>query len=643
MTLASLLADVRAEVSGARALDTVRTLARLHRVQASPGYDEAAEWIVERLEDYGLGFEVERVPGDGHTRFLGQLMPRGWVCERATADLIDGERRERLCDYDAECLSLVLRSAPAQGRFALVAVEGGGRPEDYDGVDVRGKVVLVAGPVRRALELAVRARGAAGLLVDGRRLVPPVRDAWTDPDQVAYTSFWWAGDEPRGWGFVVSPRVGARLRERLRAGAVLELDVAIESEEFATEIPLVSAVLPGDGPREILVLSHLCHPRPSAHDNASGAASLLETARVLAELRRRGRWSPGPLGVRLLWMPELTGTFAWLGRDPGRIERIVGALNLDMVGARQDACGSVFLLEHPPCFSASYAEELLSKIRHAAVDSVVTSFGGAGSATLTRMAEVPYSGGSDHAVFVDPSVAVPCPMLIHWPDRFYHSSHDTPDKVDPDSLALTVRCAATWAAWLAAAGEADRPELLDVVARGARRRLFEALEGDDPERRVSRERVRAHAAIASLFRVGVPQARIDDARRAFDSFLERETAALRLAPATPPDPNRALGAATQTVPKRRKRGPLDFLDHLMDGWGAQSIEQQEAWRALKSRVPESVFELAWFACDGRRSVAEIARLVWIESGHWEPEAVAEFFAHACDLGLASAPAHLVRG
>ena len=26
-------------------------------------------------------------------------------------------------------------------------------------------------------------------------------------------------------------------------------------------------------------------------------------------------------------------------------------------------------------------------------------------------------------------------MLIHWPDRFYHTSEDTPEKVSPDSLA----------------------------------------------------------------------------------------------------------------------------------------------------------------------------------------------------------------
>ena len=72
-----------------------------------------------------------------------------------------------------------------------------------------------------------------------------------------------------------------RLRARLRDGARLSLEVAIDSRRFATRIPLVSAVVPGSGAGEVLVLAHLCHPQPSANDNASGAAAALEAARVV--------------------------------------------------------------------------------------------------------------------------------------------------------------------------------------------------------------------------------------------------------------------------------------------------------------------------------------------------------------------------
>src|SRR5207244_2021910 len=93
-----LLERLREEVSGERALESVRALTRFHRVQASPGYDRAADWLAGRLEAGGLEVERTTAPGDGRTRFLGQLMPQGWECVVGRATLVAGERRELLCD-----------------------------------------------------------------------------------------------------------------------------------------------------------------------------------------------------------------------------------------------------------------------------------------------------------------------------------------------------------------------------------------------------------------------------------------------------------------------------------------------------------------------------------------------------------------
>src|SRR5438093_1428792 len=514
----ALLEAVRREASGERALESVRDLTRFHRVQASPGYDEAARWIVAKLESLGLEVEVERVPGDGRTRFLGQLMPEGWECERASATLIDDGRRERLCDYGEQRLSLILRSAPARGRYRLVALEDGGDERDYEGLDVAGAVVLSRASPHRVHALAVLEHGAAGLLHDGRRLLPPVRDRFDDPDALTYTSFWWGGDQPRGWGFVVRPRVGAHLRERLRLGGRLGLEGEREGPRFAPGVPLG--------------------------------------------------------------------------------------------------------------FAASFAEELLGRIRAAAVDWV-TSYSGPGHYSLARMAEVPSSGGSDHAVLNDPQIGVPCPMLIQWPDRFYHSSHDTPDKCDPRSLALAVRCAATYAGFLASAGDGERRWLLEAVGRGSRRRLLEALDRPSPAREFERERVRYASAVASLARLGVERSDMERELRALEAFAAREaTGRARLA--EPPKPG-----AGPARPCRRQRSPLDHLRHLLEGWEAQPLEERERFHRLEAETPEAgrIFELAWFACDGRRTLDEIATLVWIESGCHEPRAIAEFFDWTARLGL----------
>ena len=609
------LARARELADGGRAWRDVAAIAGFHRIQSSPGYDAAADWLAATLSAIP-GLEVAREPiaGDGVTRAFGQLQPEGWACDHAHAWLVAGDTRTPLCDFAAEPLSIVQRSAPAGGRFRLVDAA---RAPD---AELRGAAALVGEGTRAALERRVRGAGAAGIVTDFRRLVPPVRDAGTDPDSLAYTSFWWAGDEPRAWGLVVTPGTGAELRRRLAAGEPLELEVDVATRRYAATPPLVSARVPGETDDDVLVVAHLCHPLPGAHDNGSGVAAAIETARVVAALAR-ARGTRARRGVRFLWMPELTGTFAWLAADPARIDRLTAALNLDMVGADQAACGSTFLLEHPPCFAASFAEELLARIRAEALDWV-TSFSGPGHYGLVRHAEVPYSGGSDHAVFVDPSVGVPCPLLIHWPDRFYHSSYDTPDRVDPAALALTVRCAATYAAVLADTGPREAEWLAELVARGARRRLLAAADAPDAPRGTARERVRGDAALASLARLGIEPGRIARERAAFVAFADRE------APATPA----AAAARDARVPVRRERGPLDLLEHQIDGWERLDDAGRAAWRALAAAHPVPALELAWFAADGRRDVDAIARLVALETGGEPGAGVSQFFDGAAAMG-----------
>ena len=618
----SLLEAVRGEASGERALATIHAITRFHRIQSSPGYDEASAWLADEARRCGLAVTVETVPGDGRTRRLGQLMPEGWECTRAVATLHGRDGARGLCDFARTPLSIVQRSDPALGRYPIVALPGGGQRDDYDGVDVAGKVVLTSDPVQRVHRLAVVERGAAGILSDGRRLVPPVRTEDDDRDSIAYTSYWWREDEPRGWGFVVSPAEGQALRERLQLGERLELEVAIEARRFVAPIPLLSAVLPGTRPYEVLVVSHLCHPLPSANDNASGVAANLETARVLRVMAERGVLPADRASIRFLWVPELTGTYAWLGAQEGRAATLRAALNLDMVGENQEACGSTFLLEHPPCFAASFAEELLGRIRREAVDWT-TSYSGAGHYGQVRMAEVPYGGGSDHAVFVDPAVGVPCPMLIQWPDRYYHSSLDTPDRCDPRSLALTVRCAATYAGALASLDAAGMEELSTWVRRGAERRLIEAFDAEEPDRAVERERVRAQAAARSLERLGVapePRARIAEA-------IDRRAAAEGIAP---PE----WRTSDPRIPVRALPAPLHMQRFLIAGWTHLSRAEQETWQALEAATPNGLLigEIAWAACDGRRTIDEIARLVWLETGQSVPAFVTSVFEWTERLG-----------
>ncbi|MBI1798119.1 MAG: DUF4910 domain-containing protein [Candidatus Eisenbacteria bacterium] len=679
--LDDLVTALRERVSGQRALDAVRELSRFHRIQASPGYDAAADWLAAQIERAGLRVEIERVPGDGRTRRLGYLMPQGWACERAVATLHGDGAPRTLCDFPVSPLSLIQRSVAARGRFSIAVLEDGSEPPHYEGLDVRGRVVLTAGDVHRVHDLAVVERHAAGLLSFGRRLVHPVRDASTDTEALAYTSFWWSEHAPRGWGFVISPREAAHLRGRLRDGAKLELEIEIESRTFDTTIALVSAVQPGaadDAPGETLIVSHLCHPQPGANDNASGAAANLEAARAIREFERTEPAPPRRRAIRHLWMPEFTGTFAWLGGEAGlrRTADLVAALNLDMVGEDQNQCGSTFLIEHPPHFAASFAETLIALIRERSAEWVL-SYSGPGHVPIHRMAEVPFSGGSDHAVLIDPALGVPCPMLIQWPDRYYHSSLDTPDRCDPASLALAARCAAVYAAFAARITGREAGWLASRIARRARTRLLAALERDDAPRAARVESERARSALASLRRLGGgrdPHQGADGAdqrtgdRAQIEIAIERERQGLsgfwsrEIEPALdstrtgerpeaggsatgglsagPGDPAARASSVledvgSRRVPRRRLSAALHFQRWLIEGWDDLPRSQRERWRALESGAASfaPLLDLAWMACDGVRSLGEIADLVWLESGRRAEVEIGEFFEWTCALGL----------
>ena len=59
-----------AEANGLRAKDTVTALASMHRVQASAGFHEAAEFVAARARAYGLAdVAIEQFPADGTTTY----------------------------------------------------------------------------------------------------------------------------------------------------------------------------------------------------------------------------------------------------------------------------------------------------------------------------------------------------------------------------------------------------------------------------------------------------------------------------------------------------------------------------------------------------------------------------------------------
>lgn len=643
---------IRQAYSGESAKRHVAHISQHHRIQASPGYREAARYVQAQLSGAGLCTEMLSFPADQQTAFWTMESFQEWACARATLDLMQGGQAvERLCDFQAEPISVIQRSAPANGVFGVVALADGTEDAHYDGLDVAGKLVLTDGDVVRVYDLAVRRRGAAGILFDGMSPSAPGRSPLDLPDARQYTSFWWGKEEPRCFGFVLTPRQGRQLRHE----APLQVRAHVVSTSHDGAFEVVTAFIPGLSDQEALVVAHLCHPQPSANDNASGAAAAVEIACTLHRLINDGLLPLPRRGIRFLWMPEMTGTYAYLATYPERLPRTVAGINLDMVGQDQGRCHSTFNIEQPPEALASFAPVLVKRLW----DMLLAAEEGQAPETTgaLRHAVTPFSGGSDHIILSDPTVGVPTPLLIQWPDRFYHTSEDTLDKVDPAMLARVGSLAAAYAYAVASAGRREAIWLGHEIVARRQQRLTErtqnaivaALAAETSEDlarlwaevrdAVSHRIARDKQALASLARLW-PDSNglIDELSGWLDHSAARE---LRRVETVCREQARGLGydqlpalaadepapwrlRAAQLRPTRRYRGPVAFRS-LLDG--GDCAERDALWAASRrlSRAGSTACTLAEYWADGQRSVAQIADLVRHETGRdYGPEILAYF-------------------
>lgn len=630
--LRSLVEMLKGEISGQRCLDHVQTISRHHRIQASPGYRAAAQDCLRILADSGLQAQITTYPATGRNREWTHLTPREWVCEDAELWMLDqqGRPQERLAWFQEANLSLIQRSAatPYEGVTAeLVAIDDAESRESW-GVHAEGKIALVGnGDIHRIWENA-RAAGALGLITARMTYQPPTRPEGDLPDALQYTSFWWSEEEPEGWGFVVSTRTGERLRRHAARGPV-RLWARVDSSSCDGTIENVEAVIPGtDDAGEILVVSHLCHPKPSANDNATGPATAMETARALNRLIKSGHLPQPRRSIRFLHPPEMTGTYAHLaGMSTGERDRIAAAINLDMVGQRQELTGSVLLCEYPPLACPSFAGDLLAlALRETAAE--LNAHSGAGSRFASfRHAVVGYSGGSDHYILADPTVGVPCPMLIQWPDRFYHTSADTPDRCDPEMMRRVGVMTGAYAYFLAAAGVREVAWLAGEMVSLFPAQLHAAMEGcADPEAMAGFRVDRKLADLESLRRLLSPvqqaqiERRLEVCSTQVKLLAEMELQRASLSPAEPvatSEDGLTVGwldtaDLRRLYPRRSLPGPISLRNCLH----RLSREEIASWRGFEAehRGAARLCDQLCYWADGQRSLAEVVRLTALETG-----------------------------
>lgn len=623
-----IMEAVGEEFSGLAAHRYVGEIIQYHRLQVSPGYRRAAEYAYQKLLDFGLEAEILSYPAREGVTFWAQPSFQEWEAREGALHLLEPEAR-KLADYREIKLSLIQRSAPFEGETEIVLLEDGLGVEEYEGLDLRGKVVLTRGDVRRVHYLAVEKGGAAGIIYDGIKELPGLERRLDNALQ--YTSFWWYGGEKKCFGFVLSPRAGERLRRSIKRGSVVKVRAKVISRFWDGSLEVVSALLPGESDEEVVVVAHLCHPQWSANDNASGSATLLEVARTLHRLTLRGRLKKPRRSIRFLLVPELAGTYAYLAAHEERLPQMIAGLNLDMVGESQELCGSTLVVERLPGSTPAFSGELLERLLEALADA------GVGGYPSFRYGSTPFSGGSDHIILSDPTVGIPSPLLIQWPDRFYHTSLDTQDKVDPQMLGRVGQVAGTYAYFLASAGREETIWLAWEVLTRFKERLVRLVQ---EERGAGKALVKKAHGLQNQGILGLCSLRrladieLKGFEREISSFTQRElknVPGLRNEEVNPTE-NEWEEEVRRLVPHRLYKGPVHVTPYLC----RLSSEERERWWRLEHRYGHALWyllPLTLYWADGERTLHEIVDLVEMETGKRAVELLITYCRTLSDLGL----------
>lgn len=662
------LAKVKQHFSGNRAFAHVAEIIQHHRIQASPGFREAAEYCRQVFQKHNIEAEILSYPADGKTTYWTQQMFEEWHCEEATLDLIS-PAQERLACFADNAFSLIQRSisTPEEGVVAdVILLDQGDGPEAYADLDLNGAIVFTNGDFNRVRAWAVEQKGAIGIISDRLTEFTPVRHRYDIPDALQYASFWWTGHEKQCFGFVLSPKAGDKLRQlclRLRAEHAQDptkpqypqVRALVQASLYSGQIENVSALIPGQTDEEIIIAAHLCHPKASANDNASGVGVALETARALNHLIAVGELPKPRRSIRILLIPEMTGTYAYLATNEDRIPKMLAAVNLDMVGQNQDLCKGPLVVEYPPEAAGSFVGDLMAAILEA-IAAESENLAGTSSYALFKHAIAPFSGGSDHYILSDPTVGVPCPMLIQWPDKYYHTSEDTLDKVDPAMLYRVGCMTATYVYLLANMGLTEakwllsecRGRYLDQLHRLLNASVEQQLNTpSEAELLTTRQQVqykleRKQAELTSINRFLTPaeQAEFAHVLEAEINFLQKTTLSLwqhhlqELGVATlPAVAGQEDNSDYQLVPRRLFRGPVSMRGKL-ENLSAADRQAYEQLLTTHAKAARCANYLVYWA-DGQRTIAEIDHQVKMETGVSDLTFSVHYFRFLEKLGLIS--------
>lgn len=483
----SVIDALAKNLSGERALETIKGISSNHRVRGSRPFRAAAELIAAKARAAGLeDVKIEEFPADGKIFYGTQRSRPPWDAEFAELWETSAQQKTLIASWANQPMSLAEDSESGDVTADLVDVGAGGAESDYAGKDVKGKLILVSSQADAAQAIGVAKHGAAGIV------------SYAQNQQ---TGWWGENAELVRWGhldsfspaktfaFMFSPAVARQLKTRLKTGERVTLHASVRAGQHPGAYSVVTAAIRGADEKlsqeEIVFSCHLDHPNPGANDNASGCATILEVGVALSKLIADGKIPRPARTIRFVWPPEVEGTMAILNAKPDWAKRIKAVIHMDMVGAGLES-KSVFHVSSGPWSLPSFVYDIGQAFgawvndqtyRYAATGEsqypLVSPTGGK-EPLLAALDE--YEMGSDHDVYQDGSWRIPAIYLHDWPDRYIHTTWDTPDRIDPTKLKRAAFIGAASGYFLAEMSTKDSMEVNRAIKAGSLRRELRLIE-----------------------------------------------------------------------------------------------------------------------------------------------------------------------
>jgi aminopeptidase-like protein len=254
-------------------------------------------------------------------------------------------------------------------------------------IDVRRSNLHVVGgsvPVRRRMSLD--------------ELRPHLHTLPDHPEWIPFRTAYYS----ETWGFCLAHRDYLRLTPG-------EYEVVIDASLEDGSLTYGECLLEGEGPDEVLVSTHVCHPS-LANDNASGLALATLLAECLATVRRR-------YSYRFVFVPGTIGSLTWLSRNETRLGRIRHGLVVVCAGDP-----GPFSYKKTRRGDTELDRAALHVLRHAGVAHEVVDF---------------FPWGYDERQYSSPGFDLPVGSLSRTPHgRYpqYHTSADDLTFVTPQAL-----------------------------------------------------------------------------------------------------------------------------------------------------------------------------------------------------------------